>query len=69
MFLEKAQAATDESDADNWRLFPAGFRDKNSASSMHHEQVIPQHTVVACFTSQSQFQLGGITGQQQLLVE
>lgn len=47
MFLEKAQAATDESDADNWRLFPAGFRDKNSASSMHHEQVIPQHTAIA----------------------
>jgi hypothetical protein len=39
MFLQKAQAAGDEGDADNWRLFPADFRDKTSATSMHHEQV------------------------------
>lgn len=39
MFLEKAQAAAGEGDSDNWRLFPADFRDKNSATSMHHEQV------------------------------
>jgi hypothetical protein len=39
MFLEKAQAAAGEGDSDNWRLFPADFRDENSATSMHHEQV------------------------------
>jgi hypothetical protein len=43
MFLEKAQAAAGEGDSDNWRLFPADFRDKNSATSMHHEQVIWRH--------------------------
>ncbi|WIA12480.1 hypothetical protein OEZ85_012515 [Tetradesmus obliquus] len=39
MFLEKAQAAAGDSAADNWRLFPADFRDKNEASAYHHEQV------------------------------
>lgn len=42
MFLERAQAGGDVGDADNWRLFPADFRDGNvkaSSSSMHHEQV------------------------------
>lgn len=39
MFLEKAQAAAGEGDADNWRLFPADFRDQTSSTSMHHEQV------------------------------
>lgn len=39
MFLQKAQVAGHEGDADNWRLFPADFGDKTSATSMHHEQV------------------------------
>lgn len=48
MFLEKAQAAAGGSDSDNWRLFPADFRDKNLASCVHHEQVCVYEGVSRC---------------------
>jgi hypothetical protein len=50
MFLQKAQAAGDEGDADNWRLFPADFRNKTSATSMHHEQVRSSRHTASRFT-------------------
>eukprot|EP00775_Hariotina_reticulata_P009116 gene9116-9285_t len=39
MFLEKVQASATEDSSDNWRLFPADFREKNESMSYHHEQV------------------------------
>jgi hypothetical protein len=40
MFLERAQRAAGEGAAEDWRLFPQEFRDKNEQGCYHRDQVI-----------------------------